>query len=49
MQTASRIDPDRLRTFATAVYVAAGLAEPDAQLCADTLVQADLWGINRMA
>ena len=44
MQTASRIDPGRLRSFATAVYVAAGLAEPDAQLCADTLVQADLWG-----
>src|SRR6516162_11245109 len=44
MVTAARIDPDRLLTFATAVYVAAGLREPDARLCADTLVQADLWG-----
>jgi len=44
MVTAARIDPDRLLIFATAVYVAAGLREPDARLCADTLVQADLWG-----
>src|SRR6516162_10804086 len=44
MVTVARIDPDRLLTFATAVYVAAGLREPDARLCADTLVQADLWG-----
>ena len=39
-----RIDPDRLRTFASAVYRGAGLAGPDAELVADTLVQADLWG-----
>jgi LDH2 family malate/lactate/ureidoglycolate dehydrogenase len=44
MDTAVRIDPDRLLKFATAVYVAAGMPEPDAHLSADTLVQADLWG-----
>jgi LDH2 family malate/lactate/ureidoglycolate dehydrogenase len=44
MNTAARIDPNRLLEFATAVYVAAGMSEPDAHLCADTLVQADLWG-----
>jgi LDH2 family malate/lactate/ureidoglycolate dehydrogenase len=42
--TAARIDPDHLRRFATAVYERTGLREPDALLCADTLVQADLWG-----
>jgi LDH2 family malate/lactate/ureidoglycolate dehydrogenase len=44
MNVAPRIDPDRLLKFATAVYVATGMSEPDALLCADTLVQADLWG-----
>src|SRR6201981_1478711 len=44
MVTAARIDPNRLLAFATAVYVAAGLSQDDARLCADTLVQADLWG-----
>src|SRR6516164_4538376 len=44
MSTANRIDPKRLLDFATAVYVAAGMSEADAHLCADTLVQADLWG-----
>jgi LDH2 family malate/lactate/ureidoglycolate dehydrogenase len=39
-----RVAPERLLDFATAVYVRAGLPEPDARLCADTLVQADLWG-----
>ncbi len=38
------ITPDRLLDFATAAYVHAGMAEPDAHLAADTLVQADLWG-----
>ena len=38
------IAPDRLLDFATATYVRAGMAEPDARLAADTLVQADLWG-----
>jgi LDH2 family malate/lactate/ureidoglycolate dehydrogenase len=44
MSTAAKIDPNRLLSFATAVYVAAGMSENDAHLCADTLVQADLWG-----
>jgi LDH2 family malate/lactate/ureidoglycolate dehydrogenase len=44
MSTANRLNPKRLLDFATAVYVAAGMSEPDAHLCADTLVQADLWG-----
>jgi LDH2 family malate/lactate/ureidoglycolate dehydrogenase len=44
MATADRIDPSRLLKFGAAVYVAAGMSEPDAHLCADTLVQADLWG-----
>ncbi|MGW1424524.1 Ldh family oxidoreductase [Bradyrhizobium manausense] len=43
MSTA-KIDPIRLLNFATSVYVAAGMSQDDAHLCADTLVQADLWG-----
>jgi LDH2 family malate/lactate/ureidoglycolate dehydrogenase len=39
-----RIAPERLLDFATAIYVRSGLPEADARLCADTLVQADLWG-----
>jgi LDH2 family malate/lactate/ureidoglycolate dehydrogenase len=39
-----RISPDRLRDFATAAYQAVGMPGEDAALCADTLVQADLWG-----
>lgn len=42
--SSNRLNPDRLRDFATAIYVAAGMPEDDAWLCADTLVQADLWG-----
>jgi LDH2 family malate/lactate/ureidoglycolate dehydrogenase len=42
--TQSRVDADRLRDFATAVYASAGVPESDAHLVADTLVQADLWG-----
>ncbi len=38
------VDPARLLDFATAVYAAQGVPETDAQLIADTLVQADLWG-----
>jgi LDH2 family malate/lactate/ureidoglycolate dehydrogenase len=38
------IAPERLLDFATAVYAHHGLPEADARLCADTLVQADLWG-----
>ncbi|RAI41327.1 Ldh family oxidoreductase [Rhodoplanes roseus] len=41
---ACRISSGRLLDFATAVYVALGMAADDAHLCADTLVQADLWG-----
>ncbi|QDJ12223.1 Malate dehydrogenase (plasmid) [Roseomonas mucosa] len=40
----ARVDPGRLLDFATAVYEAFGLSPADARLCADTLVQADLWG-----
>ena len=43
MSTA-KIDPTGLLDFATSVYVAAGMSQEDAHLCADTLVQADLWG-----
>ena len=35
---------ERLRDFATRVYEHCGLPAEDAALCADTLVQADLWG-----
>jgi LDH2 family malate/lactate/ureidoglycolate dehydrogenase len=38
------VAPDRLRSFAAAVYEHCGLPPGDAQLCADALVQADLWG-----
>lgn len=39
-----RVDSRRLVAFATAVYASVGVPERDAQLVADTLVQADLWG-----
>ncbi len=42
--TTTRVDPDRLIDFGTAVYASVGMPEPDARLVADTLVQADLWG-----
>ncbi len=38
------VSHDRLRDFAAAVYVRAGMRGQDAQLAADSLVQADLWG-----
>ncbi len=44
MDNQSRTSPHRLLEFATAVYVRAGMPQQDAQLAADTLVQADLWG-----
>ena len=44
MDTQTRIAPERLLDFATAVYVHTGMLEEDARLAADTLVQADLWG-----
>jgi LDH2 family malate/lactate/ureidoglycolate dehydrogenase len=40
----NRIDPNRLRDFAAAAYRKTGMPADDANLCADTLVQADLWG-----
>ncbi len=42
--TDPRIPADALLTFATAIYIASGLSPDDAHLCADSLVQADLWG-----
>ncbi len=44
MDAQTRIAPERLLDFATAVYVRTGMPEEDARLAADTLVQADLWG-----
>ena len=44
MDPQTRIVPERLLDFATAVYVRTGMREEDARLAADTLVQADLWG-----
>lgn len=40
----SRFSPDVLAGFAKAAYRAFGLPEVDADLLADSLVQADLWG-----
>jgi len=42
--TNQRIPADRLRDFATTIYERLGVPPADARLCADTLVQADLWG-----
>ena len=42
--TAQRIDHARLVDFAAAVYAKAGVPAADAELLADSLVQADLWG-----
>lgn len=44
MTAPERIHPDQLRHFAAGIYAAAGMSDCDARLCADTLVQADLWG-----
>ena len=38
------IDSAGLRDFASSVYAACGMPQADADLTADTLVQADLWG-----
>lgn len=35
---------DRLASFAASAYLALGMPQDDAELVADTLVQADLWG-----
>ena len=42
--TGPHIAPDKLRAFTSAVYQSAGVPAVDADLVADTLVQADLWG-----
>ena len=42
--TDSRIAPDALRRFGTAVLTRLGVPQDDAALVADSLVQADLWG-----
>jgi LDH2 family malate/lactate/ureidoglycolate dehydrogenase len=44
MSDTTRIAPDLLLDFATAVYERVGMPASDARLAADTLVQADLWG-----
>ena len=44
MSASPPVDHERLLHFATAAYEKAGLSLQDAQLCADSLVQADLSG-----
>jgi LDH2 family malate/lactate/ureidoglycolate dehydrogenase len=44
MTTDLRVAHDGLRDFATAIYERCGMAGDDAQVSADALVQADLWG-----
>ncbi len=40
----SNVHPERLKRFVALVYNAFGVPEDDANLVADSLVQADLWG-----
>jgi len=44
MNGETRIDPEGLKRYVSAIYEAVGVPERDASLLADTLVQADLWG-----
>lgn len=44
MAQPTTIDASKLVRFGAAVYASAGVPQPDAELLADTLVQADLWG-----
>ena len=44
MKVATRIDPEGLKQYVSAVYETAGVPQQDAALVADSLVQADLWG-----
>ncbi len=44
MPDALPVSPERLGDFATGVFAALGVPDPDARLVADSLVQADLWG-----
>jgi LDH2 family malate/lactate/ureidoglycolate dehydrogenase len=39
-----RISPDKLAKFAASAFQRLQMPDRDAELCADTLVQADLWG-----
>ncbi|MGB6102267.1 MAG: Ldh family oxidoreductase [Pusillimonas sp.] len=39
-----RLDPLRLKAFVTTIYAQTGVPDADAQIMADSLVQADLWG-----
>jgi LDH2 family malate/lactate/ureidoglycolate dehydrogenase len=41
MNETSRIEPERRRHFAAAAFETVGMPQADAQLTADTLVQAD--------
>src|SRR6201986_4143048 len=44
MNESRSVDPQRLTAFVGAVYASVGVPASDAELMADTLVQADLWG-----
>src|ERR1700730_9201098 len=44
MNTAKRVSANALKQFVCATYETAGMPLMDAELLADTLVQADLWG-----
>lgn len=44
MQKPSSISPERLKKFVATVYKTLNVPEADADLLADSLVQADLWG-----
>jgi len=44
MSVNNLLDPEKLKIFASAVYQQAGVPLTDANIIADTLIQADLWG-----
>lgn len=44
MKTPPPVQHEALKTFVTAIYKSAGANDENAELLADTLVQADLWG-----
>ncbi len=44
MASPATVPADELSDFAAALYVRLGMAQADARLAADSLVQADLWG-----
>ncbi len=45
----TRVAPERLVRFAAGVCRAIGMPQADADLLADSLVMADLWGISPTA